>query len=99
MWSITALTNTGLMAFTILYAALMGRPASPLESTSSSMTRSQSAITWGRVPGRVRISLSVLMGAHSSTPDGTPRPPRFVVRMADGGDQAAGRGAGCPDGD
>src|SRR5262245_30585944 len=29
------------------------------------MTRSQSAITCGRVPGRPRISFSVLMAAHS----------------------------------
>src|SRR4051794_205510 len=53
----------------------MGRPTSPFESTSSSMRRSQSAITWGRVPGLVRMSLSVLMGGDFTTVVGRPRPP------------------------
>src|SRR5262245_28900138 len=55
----------GFTALTTAYAALIARPESPpLESTSSWTNVAQSATTFGRVPGTVRISFSVGMAGN-----------------------------------
>src|SRR3954451_17448377 len=65
MWSTASLTKPGFTALTRAKAPLTASPVRPpFESTSSLMSCTQSAITFGRVPGTSRISFSVGMAGN-----------------------------------
>ena len=65
MWSTASVTKPGFTALTTAKAALTARPVSPpFESTSSSISFTQSATTFGRFPGTSRMSFKFGMAPN-----------------------------------
>src|SRR6478609_8613730 len=83
MWSTDSLMKPGLMAFTTAYAPLTANPVRPpFESTSSLMTCTQSATTFGRLPGTRRMSVRVAMARNLPPLSFCRRRAAAVVRIA-----------------